>query len=227
MVQSILIGVLVLVIVGVLIFSATAQRRLLKYYDKYSTKFVYCGLTGLELAKYFIYKNNLQTKISFTEKRLGDFYSPKYDAIVLSKQTASTSNIASIAIASHELGHAVQKQQKMFLFRLSNFLRLFFYIGSFLVAPAIVAGIVFLFLPNKLSIGLTILIVCLSFIVFSYITKILDVPIEFNASKIAYNFLKENNILDKTELKQVKKMLKVAANTYIASLFSGLLKLFK
>jgi len=84
-----------------------------------------------------------------------------------------------------------------------------------------------LFIPEHNNFGVTLLLCALGFVVLAYILKIINVPIEFNASKIAYNFLKEHNVLTVQELKLAKKLLKIAANTYIANLFSLLTSFFR
>lgn len=227
MLTTILIIVLVALIFGIILFSATSGRRMLKYYEKYSKIAVYCNLTGLEVASYFISTYKFKTKISFTEKPLGDFYSPKQDVIVLSKQTADTSNIASLTITAHELGHVVQNYNKMPLLKVSKFLTTFIKIGSFLITPVILAGIILLFVPGQNNLAITLFLISLGFFVLAYLSKIINIPIEFNASKIAYNFLKEYHVLTEDELKFAKKLLKIAANTYIANLFSLLTSFFR
>ena len=100
-------------------------------------------------------------------------------------------------------------------------------IAKFLFIPVVIAGIVLLFFEQYFDIGKILILVALGSLVLSYILKIVNIPVEYNASKIAYNFLKQYHILDAGELKAAKKMLNVAASTYIASLFMGFINFFK
>jgi hypothetical protein len=227
MIETIFIIVLAVILIGCLIFSATSYKRLLKAYNKFSHEFVYCQLNGLQFAQYAIYKLGLKIKISLIDGDLKDFYSPKYRVVVLSKKTATTSNVASISITAHELGHAVQHKNGYFLFKFSNFLAIATRIANFLFLPCLIAGIVLLFFPAEFNLGIILILASLGYFVLSYLLKIVNIPLEYNASKIAYNFLKENNVLSSSELRHAKKMLKVAAQTYVASLFSGAIIFFR
>lgn len=226
MTYTILLAVFVAIIVAVLVWAGTSYKRLLKVYNKYDNVFAYINLTGLEFAQYAIKKMGLQTKISFTEKDLGDYYSPKHNAIFISKRTAQNRSVASICITAHELGHAVQKKNKSKLCLLHSTVFVLNKIFRAIFFPLLVAGIVFLFFPQLNLWGKIMIIVALASLTLSFILKLVTIPVEYNASQIAYNFLKENKILTGDELKDAKKMLKTAGNTYVASLFSGIIKFF-
>src|SRR5574344_1747215 len=120
MTEYIFLGVLIFLFLVVVIFSSSSYKRLLKVYKKYDNEFVYCNLTGLEFTARAIDVLKLDTKISFTDKELGDFYAPQKDIVVLSQHTAKTSSVASICISAHELGHAVQNQKQSGLFVLQS-----------------------------------------------------------------------------------------------------------
>lgn len=226
MANVIVLAVFAVLFVICIVFSVTCYGRLLRAYNKYKTEFVYCGLTGYQFAVYMIETLGLDTKIAKTKKELGEYYYPQKDVIVLSDQTFEKSNVASISITAHELGHAVQHKNKSFLFELSNVLTVFCKIANILFLPLVVAGIVMLFFENLHNASIVLLLCAFSFWLLTYLLKILLIPLEFNASKIAYNFLKDHNVLSDDELKHAKKMLRYAGNTYIASLFSGVIKFF-
>lgn len=223
----IILGIFVLILIVGMIFAATSYGRLMRAYNKYDNAFTYTNLTGLEFAQYAIPKLNLRTKISFTEKTLGDYYSPKKDMVVLSNRSAQNRSIASVCITAHELGHAVQKNRKTKLYLLHTSVFFMTKVAKYLFFPILIAGIVLLFFEQYFDIGKIIILLALGSLVFSFLLKVITIPVEYNASKIAYNFLKENHIFDVGELKAAKKMLNVAAETYIASLFVGLLKMFR
>lgn len=227
MTYLIIIGSIVVFLIVGMIFAATSYSRLLRAYNRYAHAFTYRNMSGLEFAEYAIPKLGLNTKISFTEKELGEFYSPKKDIIVISTTSARSRSVASVCITAHELGHAVQKKTKSKLYLLQRFVVLLTRIARFLVVPILIAGIVLLFFPEYNEIGKVLILVALASILLSYILKIVTIPVEYNASKIAYNFLKENHILDEGELKAARKMLNVAASTYVASLFVGFLNFFR
>ena len=226
MIIYILIGVAILLFVAMLIFSATAYKRFIKAYQKYSQYNTYVNVVGVKFATLMIKNLDLKTKIFITDHELADSYLPTKNSIVLSKQVAHNSSIASIAIVAHELGHAVQHKHKNFMFLFSCFLSLVIRICRFILPIMIAIGFVFLFFAEYNMIGQILLIVSASLIILSYVLKLVNIPVEFGASKIAYDFLKDKDILSADELKHAK-MLNIAGQTYIASLFMGFVNFFK
>ena len=91
----------------------------------------------------------------------------------------------------------------------------------------LIAGIVLLFISDLFDIGKILLLASFASIILTFLLKIFTIPMEMEASKIAYKFLKENNILDDGELKHGKRVLDAAIGTYVASLFAPIIKLFK
>ena len=224
---TILLAVFGALVAIALVWAGTAYRRLLKVYNKYDNEFTYSNLSGQEFAQFAIQKFGLKTKIGFTEKDLSDCYSPKHDTIYLSKRTAQNRSVASICVTAHELGHAVQKKNKSKLCIIQNAVFVLNIIFKFVFWPLIITGVVLLFFPQYNVYGKIMIIVALASLTLSYILKIVTIPVEYDASKIAYNFFILINILNKSELKDAKKVLNAAAGTYVASLFSAALKLFR
>lgn len=227
MITYILIAVAVVLFVAMLIFSATAYKRFVRAYKKYMQHRTYCGYNGAELARYMIFKLRLKTKVYLTNQQLADSYHPGKKIVLLSDSVAKSSSIASIAITAHELSHAYQHKNKNFMFMFAHVLAVISYIGRFVLPLIIVSGIILLFFAQYNLIGQILLIVAASVIILSFVLKLTNIPVEFGASKIAYNFLKDNEILSTDELKLAKKMLNIAGQTYIASLFAGFVKFFK
>lgn len=223
--------VIVAILVGILIigmiFAGTSYSRLMRAYNKFDNALTYSNLNGFEFAKFAIPKLGLDTKISFTDRQLGDFYSPKNDTIVISTRSAENRSVASVCITAHELGHAVQKKNKSALYILQRIVAWLTIISKFLFFPVIIAGIILLFFNQYFDVGKVLILVALGSLIFSYILKIVTIPVEYNASKIAFDFLKKTHVLEDGELKAAKKMLNVAASTYIASLFAGFLNFFR
>ena len=217
-------GVFLLVMI---IFSVTSFRRMVKVYHKFDKEFVYCGLTGLEFASLMIEKFNLSTKVFLTDKELSECYFPKKNIVCISEHTAETSSVSSICVTAHEFGHAVQKKTKSKLFIFQEILIFITKICAFLLPFLIIGGIVLIFIEQYHDIALKLWLGALISVFMMFLLKIFTVPMEAEASKIAYNFLKENNILSIDELKHGKKVLNAAIGTYVASIFMPIVKFFK
>ena len=185
MTYTILLAVFGSLVAIVLAWAGTAYRHLLKVYNKYDNEFTYSNLSGREFAQLAIQKFGLKTKIGFTEKDLNDCYSPKYDTIYLSKRTAQNRSVASICVTAHELGHAVQKKNKSKLCAIQNAVFVLDVIFKFIFWPLIITGIVLLFFPQYSVYGKIMIIVALASLTLSYILKIVTIPVEYDASKIA------------------------------------------
>ena len=223
----IVIGIFLALLVIMIIFSITSYGRMLRTYKRYDKEFVYCNLNGLQFTDYAIRLLKLDTKIWLLDKELDECYLPKKDIVCISKHTAETSSVSSICVSAHELGHAVQNKNQTWLFEIQNVISLLSRIGLFFFPFLLVAGIVLLFIPDKHDIGYVLLIIAVAIVLLAFFLKIITIPMEMQASKIAYKFLKENNILIGAELKHAKKVLNAAIGTYVASLFVPIIKFFR
>lgn len=101
----------ILIIIGLLI-SLIAQIIVTTSYKKYKKVLNSKDLTGFEVARKILDKNNLQDiMILETRGNLSDHYDPTRKVIKLSTDIYHGSSIASAAVAAHECGHAIQIKQ--------------------------------------------------------------------------------------------------------------------
>ena len=168
--------------------------------------------TGYDTARKILDKNNLENvMILETKGNLTDHYDPKRKVIKLSTDIYHGSSIASAAVAAHECGHAIQDKNKYIPMRIRSAIVPFVNICTRLGYLAILIGLIF----NRAPL--------LAMLVFQLIT----LPVEFNASKRALNELEKEKILDKEEKGNARNMLVAAAFTYVASVLSTLLQIFR
>lgn len=182
------------------------------------------NLSGKELAilaKMHLHLDNLQ--FALTRTKLGDAYSPKHKTLILSEDVCNTASLSSLAIVSHELGHACQHKENSGLFVLTTLLKSISRITNKIIMPLLVFGILFALLkfPND-SLGYAMIVTSLVLFIFHVLSQILTIPLEYDASKRALKFLKSNNLLSQSEFRKAKKLLGIAAQTYIAGLLDGL-----
>lgn len=227
MITLILIGVFLGILALILIFSATSYTRMVKTYRKYDKEFVYCNLTGLEFTEWAIDALNLDTRIYLLEKELDECYLPKKDIVCISNHTAETSSVSSICVAAHELGHAVQNKKQTSLFVLQSCLSVLAKICTILFPLLFISGIVLIFFPAYHDVAIILFLSSIISLVVIFLLKIFTIPMEMQASKIAYKFLKENNVLTAEELKHAKRVLNAAIGTYVASLFMSIIRFLR
>jgi Zn-dependent membrane protease YugP len=150
--------------------------------------------------------------------RLTDHYDPRSKTLRLSPEVAQGNSVASLAIAAHELGHALQDQQDYFPLRLRGAMVPMVNIGSYLGWILIIAGL----LLNLINLAWVGLIVFSAGAVFALLT----LPVEFNASARARVLLQETGMItDPAEMRGVSNVLNAAALTYVAALVTAVMQL--
>lgn len=188
-------------------------------YSKYKKKLNNKDLTGYDTARKILDKNGLKDiMILETTGNLTDHYGPTKKVIKLSTDIYHGSSIASLAVAAHECGHAIQDKESYKPMRIRSKIIPTVNLCTRLGYLAIAIGA---FCSYKLiEIGIILLLALLAF-------QIITLPVEFNASKRALKELKEQKLLDKNDISSARKMLVAAAFTYVASMLSTLLNILR
>lgn len=188
-------------------------------YSKYKKKLNNKDLTGYDTARKILDKNGLKDiMILETTGNLTDHYDPTKKVIKLSTDIYHGSSIASLAVAAHECGHAIQDKESYKPMRIRSKIIPTVNLCTRLGYLAIAIGA---FCSYKLiEIGIILLLTLLAF-------QIITLPVEFNASKRALKELKEQKLLDKNDISSARKMLAAAAFTYVASMLSTLLNILR
>lgn len=220
-----IIAIILIIILIMFIIVLTSKKRIIKTYEKYLRVNNKSNLTGKQLA--FLSKQNLELydlQFALTDVKLGDAYSPKYNTLILSEDVANTASLSSLAIVAHEIGHAVQHKNNSFLFVLSQFFNFITKFTNKLILPLLVVGLLFFILKYPTdNLGEILMIISGCLFALHVIRLLLNIPLEYEASRNALKYLKDYNYVSPSEYKKAKKLLSTAAQTYIASLFDDLL----
>ena len=200
-----------------------AQSRVQAAYHKYKQIPNEHGLTGETVARRILDMNNLQNIRVEVAKggMLSDHYDPVHHVVRLSPDIYYNASIASISVAAHEVGHAIQHKEHYGAIGLRNRLLPMANIASQLGWVVLVLGL-FLFasIPVILYAGIAMICIILLF-------QIVTLPVEFNASNRAIRTLAADGYLDQEELSGAKQVLGAAAMTYVAALITSLAQLFR
>ena len=176
-------------------------------------------LTGYDVARKILDKNGLNDLLIVeTNGYLTDHYDPNRKVIKLSRNIYGNDTISSMAVASHEVGHAIQDKEGYFFLRLRT---LIFPIVSFISRISWLVILVGFFFEIVNAIYLGIIIVSAS-VIFELVT----LPVEINASKRAIKELNSLNLITGEEDK-VKNVLTAAALTYVAGTLAEILQLIR
>src|SRR5512146_879762 len=90
-------------------------------YNKWSRVRASSGLTGTQAAQRLISTGNLYgVQVAGTAGQLSDHYDPRDKTLYLSRSVAESPSVASVAVAAHELGHAMQDAEDYFPMRVRS-----------------------------------------------------------------------------------------------------------
>ena len=181
------------------------------------------GMTGAQAAERMLQMSGIyDVKVQHISGNLTDNYNPGNKTLNLSDSVYGSSSVAAIGVAAHECGHAIQHQKEYVPLKLRNAIVPVANIGSTLAWPLIIIGLLFNSTTGSMLITIGIWAFSLA-VLFQLVT----LPVEFNASARAVNFLDSTGMLSHEELKGTKKVLKAAACTYVASAAAAILQVLR
>ncbi len=188
-------------------------------YNKWSKVPAKSRLTGAQAAQRLMSTGSMYgVQIQGVAGQLTDHYDPRNKTLYLSNGVANGTSVAALAIAAHELGHAMQDAEEYFPLKFRSALVPIVNIGSNLGWFLIMIG---LFLRFTELAWLGVLIFA-GGAVFSLAT----LPVEFNASSRAKQLLAQTGIIQTDEeIRGVNNVLNAAALTYVAGLITSILQL--
>lgn len=200
--------------------TALAQAFIMKNYRKYKEYGIRKKVTGRDVAREILDRNGLNdVKVLKIRGTLTDHYDPNKKTVNLSTDIYEGTSIASVSVAAHECGHAIQDKVGYAPLRIRAALAPVVNFSTNIGYLAVVIGIIF----NAVNLAIIGLILLLAMLVFQLIT----LPVEFNASYRAEKQISEMGTLTNEEQSGSKKMLVAAALTYVASLVTTLLQILR
>lgn len=175
-------------------------------------------ISGAEAARRLVAYNGLQgVQIAGANGRLSDHYDPRDKTLYLSPQVAQGASVASVAVAAHELGHALQDQEGYLPMRLRSAMVPAVNIGS-------TVGWIFIFLGLLIN-YLQLAWVGVAFFAVGAAFALATLPVELNASARAKVMLSNAGIvLGENEQRGVNSVLNAAAMTYVAALATAVMQ---
>ncbi len=178
------------------------------------------GLSGAEVARKILDKNGLSdVYVVATNGYLTDHYDPKRKVIRLSKDVYEKNSVSSMAIASHECGHAIQDKEGYLFLKIRSAICPIVNIATSLSYYIIIIGLIFELL-DLVYIGIT-------FTFFGLIFQIITLPVEFNASIRAEKEINKMHLATGDEKSEVKKVLVSAALTYVAGVITSAIQILR
>jgi Zn-dependent membrane protease YugP len=188
-------------------------------FNKWSQIRARSGLTGAQAAQRLISSGGLAgVQVAGTSGNLSDHYDPRDKTLYLSQNVATLPSVASVAVAAHELGHAMQDSDGYLPLRFRAALVPMVNIGTNLGWILILAGML-LQITNLAWLGVV-------FFSGGALFALATLPVELNASARAKRLLAETGIIaGEDEQRGVNNVLNAAALTYVAGAVTAMLQL--
>ena len=208
-----------LVLIGAVI-SAIASSNVSSTFQKFSTVNSARRVTAQDAAERILRGAGIyDVRIERIRGNLTDHYSPNEKVLRLSDSVYNSTSVAAIGVAAHECGHAIQHAHGYAALKLRSASVPVANIGSKLSWPLILLGLA-LGYAELARVGVFLF-------TFVVLFQLITLPVEFNASNRAMRILEDSGMLGGTELSGASKVLRAAALTYVAALFSSVLQLLR
>jgi Zn-dependent membrane protease YugP len=182
--------------------------------------------TGGELARHLLEQFGMpDVAVEKTEKG-GDHYDPEHRAVRLSPDNYDNNSLTAVAVAAHEVGHAIQDQRNERKFALRHQLVKVAQTTQQLGAGAMFLLPVVLAVTRAPSAGLVMGAIGLGSMASATLVHLVTLPVEIDASfGKALPILNAGHYIQAGDEVAVRRVLRAAALTYVASSLASLLNL--
>lgn len=204
-----------LIIIAAMVLGLVARSMVNGTFRKFSRVSTGRGVSGAGIAREILDSYGLANiDIQQISGQLSDHYDPRNGVLNLSQNVYSGNSVASVGVAAHEAGHAVQDAMGYSPFQIRQKLVPVASLGSQMLFPLIIGGLFFR-ITELYYIGAALYGAALLF-------QLVTLPVEFDASRRAVVYLRKSGNMSGSELAGVKKVLSAASLTYVAAALASL-----
>lgn len=210
----------IILIVAIITVPLLAQLYIKSTYGKYLDVENDNKISGFEVARKILDANGLNNiDIVSTSGVLSDHYDPRRKVVRLSEDVFNGESVASMAVAAHECGHAIQDKEGYALMKIRSALVPVVNIGTSISYFIILIGFVLQVL-NLVYLGIALTALGLLF-------QLVTLPVEINASRRAGVQIRTLGIASAVDSDGTKKVLTAAAMTYLAGVVASALQILR
>ena len=210
----------IIIIIPALLLSMWAQHRVSSTFSEYSKVTARNNVTADGVARMLLTLYGMgNMPINHVSGNLTDHYNPQNKTLNLSDSVYNSRSIASIGVAAHEVGHAIQHNEAYTPLLFRNSIVPVVNIASTASMPLFMIGLI-AGMMSLVNIGIILFTGTLIF-------HLVTLPVEIDASSRALRLLEQTRTLNNQELAGAKKVLTAAAWTYIAAALMSLLQLVR
>lgn len=209
--------IIIIAVVGMIV-----QMRLRSVFNKYSKVAIFNGMTGAEIAAKMLRDHNINNvRITCVPGQLTDHFDPRTLTVNLSEAVYTGRSIAAAAVACHECGHAIQHAEGYAPLQLRSQLVPIVNFASTAAQWVIILGLILMSVSGSA-------LVCwlgVGMIAVSALFSIVTLPVEYNASDRALEWLSSSRTLAYDEMDGARTSLRWAARTYLVAALSAIASL--
>lgn len=199
-----------ILLIPAILFAVFAQSKVKGTFNRYLQIKNIKGYTGSQVARIILDRNGLRdVNIEHIRGQLTDHYDPRKKVVRLSSSVYNSTSIASISVAAHEVGHALQHAKGYVPLTIRSQIAPMASFASRFALPLAFLGF-FLRTYSLITIGIYIYLAAILF-------HVVTLPVEYNASSRAITQLTTNGLIYNEEVKSSKSVLNAAALTYVAA----------
>lgn len=211
----------IVILIPTILLTLFAQNRVKSSFSKYLRVPTRKGYTGAQVARVLLNEAGLdEVPIQVAAGQLTDHYDPRHRVLRLSNDVYRGSSIASVSVAAHEVGHAIQHANGYLPLSLRNMVFPIARFGSSAAWFFIIGGLLLPALQGLMDVGILLFGTAVLF-------QIITLPVEFNASSRAMQLLHMNGFITPDESSGAKKVLSAAALTYVAAMAAGVAQMIR
>ncbi len=199
-----------------------AQWKVRRTYGEFSQVASASGISGAETARRLLRENGIyDVAVEEVDGVLNDHYDPRDRVVRLSRGIFRGHHLAGLAVAAHEVGHAIQHAGGYLPLNLRHSFLPIANIGSTAAFPLFMIGFFFnQSVPFLMDVGIALFAAVLAF-------QVITLPVEFNASSRAMAQLVDGRYLAPQEGVLARRVLNAAALTYVAAAATSLMHLVR
>ena len=216
----ILILVLILLVFGPQWWAQYTFRR-------YAKPLTHIPGSGAELARHLLDRFEMQT-VGVEKTEVGnDHYDPQSRTVRLSPQNHDQNSLTAVAVAAHEVGHAIQHQRGEALLSVRTRLVHLASAAQKFGAAALVVMPIAAVLTRAPSVGLLLLVAGVGSMFLATLVHLITLPVELDASFNKALPILRSGYVDQKDEAVVRRILRAAAFTYLAGSLASLLNLWR
>src|SRR5205809_5583841 len=193
-----------------------AQVRVSRAFNRWGKVRASSNITGAECAREILQAAQIHdVEVVQTDGFLGDHYDPAKKTLNLSSNVYNTPSVASLGIAAHETGHAIQHAKAYAPLKARMAVVPLTMVASQMLPFVIFGGLIF-GITGLITLGIYCYAILLVF-------QLITLPVEFDASRRAKIILQQMGIVQPgAEVAGVNSVLNAAALTYVAAFIAAL-----